>query len=240
MTRRELLATGFAAAGAALAAQGKTMAESRTIRESVDHLLLGARDLDEGIAWLHARTGVKAQPGGSHPGVGTRNALVSLGGRQYLEIIAPDPAQSQFNFNIDVRRLSAPRLVTWAVSTSDVDAAVAAVRRHGLEVFGPRDGSRARPDGSVLEWRSAGVKAPFAEPGVDPVPFFIEWASNSRHPSVDAPAGCRLVDLAIAGPDPARLKALLASLALDATVTKAAHARLTATLDTPKGRVILE
>src|SRR5207248_8586365 len=53
--------------GAALTVQGKTMAESRTIRESVDHILLGARDLDDGIAWLHARIGVNAQPGGSHP-----------------------------------------------------------------------------------------------------------------------------------------------------------------------------
>ena len=188
MTRRELLASGLAGA-VTLAARGKAMAEARTIRESVDHLLLGARDLDEGIAWLDARTGVKAQPGGSHPGVGTRNALVSLGGRQYLEIIAPDPAQTAFNFNLDLRALPSPRLVTWAVSTPDVDAAAAAARRHGLEVFGPRDGSRTRPDGSVLQWRSAGVRASFAEADVDPVPFFIEWASSSHHPSSDAPAG---------------------------------------------------
>jgi hypothetical protein len=216
------------------------MAEARTIRESVDHLLLGARDLDEGIAWLDARTGVKAQPGGSHPGVGTRNALVSLGGRQYLEIIAPDPAQTAFNFNLDLRALPSPRLVTWAVSTPDVDAAAAAARRHGLEVFGPRDGSRTRPDGSVLQWRSAGVKASFAEADVDPVPFFIEWASSSHHPSSDAPPGCRLVDVAIAGPEPAKLQAVLASLGVQAIVAKAAHARLSAILDTPKGRVTLE
>lgn len=216
------------------------MAQARSIRESVDHLLLGARDLDEGIAWLDARTGVKAQPGGSHPGVGTRNALVSLGGRQYLEIIAPDPAQTAFNFNLDLRALPAPRLVTWAVSTRDVDAAAAAARRHGLEVFGPRDGSRTRPDGSVLQWRSAGVRAAFAEADVDPVPFFIEWASSSHHPSSDAPAGCRLVDVAIAGPDPVKLEAVLASLGVAATVAKAVHARLTATLDTPKGRVTLQ
>jgi hypothetical protein len=128
--------------------------------------------------------------------------------------------------------------VTWAVSTPDVDAAAAAARRHGLEVFGPRDGSRTRPDGSVLQWRSAGVKASFAEADVDPVPFFIEWASTSHHPSSDAPAGCRLVDIGIAGPDPVKLKATLASLGVDATVAKAAHARLSATLDTPKGRVV--
>jgi hypothetical protein len=239
MTRRELLASGLAGA-AALASRGKAMAEARTIRESVDHLLLGTRDLDQGIAWLEARTGVKAQPGGSHPGVGTRNALVSLGGRQYLEIIAPDPAQSAFNFDIDLRALAAPRLVTWAISTPDVDAAAAAARRHGLEVFGPRDGSRTRPDGSVLQWRSAGVRTSFAEADVDPVPFFIEWASSSHHPSSDAPPGCRLVDIGIAGPDPVKLKAALASLGVDATVAKAAHARLSATLDTPKGRVTLE
>jgi hypothetical protein len=222
---------------AAVAARGKAMAEARTIRDSVDHLLLGVADLDAGISWFEARTGVRARIGGSHPGMGTRNALVSLGSRQYLEIIAPDPAQSAFNFNIDLRALAAPRLVTWAVFTPDIDAAVAAARRDKLEIFGPRDGSRKRPDGSLLRWRSAGVVASLAEADVDPVPFFIQWAADSRHPSTDAPPGCRLAELAIAGPDPARLEAVLASLGIDAIVTQAAHASLTATLHTPKGSV---
>jgi hypothetical protein len=222
---------------AALAAQGRAMAEARTVRDSVDHLLLGAADLDAGISWFEERSGVRAQIGGSHPGMGTRNALASLGSRQYLEIIAPDPAQSAFNFNIDLRALAAPRLVTWAVSTPDIDAAVAAARRDNLQIFGPRDGSRKRPDGSLLRWRSAGVVASLAEAGVDPVPFFIQWAADSRHPSADAPPGCRLVEFAIAGSDPERLEAVLASLGIDAAVTKAAHAGLTATLDTPKSRV---
>jgi hypothetical protein len=239
VTRRDLLARGVAGV-VVLAARGTAMAAARGVRDAVDHLLLGAPDLDGGIAWLEARIGVKAQLGGSHPGVGTRNALVSLGPRQYLEIIAPDPAQSSFNFDIDLRKLGAPRLVNWAVSTPDVEAATAAARRDGLQVFGPRDGSRRRPDGVTLRWRSGGVVAKLGEPDVNPVPFFIQWASDSRHPSADAPAGCRLVDFAIAGPDPAKLESVLASLGVDASVTKAAHAGLSATLDTPKGRVMLK
>lgn len=217
-----------------------TPSEPGSPRSRCDHLLLGAPDLDAGIAWLEQRTGVRAQIGGSHPGVGTRNALVSLGVRQYLEIIAPDPAQSAFNFDIDLRKLSAPRLVTWAASTTDVDAAVAAAKRDKLEVFGPRDGSRKRPDGSVLHWRTAGVLASLAEGDVDPVPFFIQWAGDSRHPSADAPAGCRLADFAIAGPDPGKLESVLAGLGIEAKVTKAAHAQLTATLETPKGGIVLQ
>jgi Glyoxalase-like domain len=217
-----------------------TMAAAPAARDAVDHLLLGAPDLDAGIAWFGERTGVKAAIGGVHPGAGTRNALASLGRRQYLEIIAPDPAQSAFNFQIDLRRLRGPRLVTWAAATADVQATAAAATKTGYKIFGPRDGSRARPDGITLHWRSVGVLAGFAEPEVDPTPFFIQWAADSRHPSSDSPQGCRLTALELHHPDPAKLQAALASLGIDAAVTKSETAGLRATLETPKGRVVID
>ena len=57
MTRREWLAR--AAGGAAVAwSQSRTTAaaEGRAMRDAVDHLLLGAPDLDKGIAWVEERT----------------------------------------------------------------------------------------------------------------------------------------------------------------------------------------
>jgi len=205
--------------------------------EAVDHLLLGASDLDVAIAWFDERTGVRAARGGSHPGVGTQNALVSLGGAQYLEIIAPDPAQSVYGFHIDVRTLTAPRLVTWAASRPSADSMAAAARAARLEVFGPADGSRARPDGTTLHWRTVGVRTELASPAADPVPFFIEWAPGTRHPSADSPPGCRLILLELAHPDSARLRQTLATLGIDALVAKAPAPAIHAVLDTPKGRV---
>jgi hypothetical protein len=212
---------------------------TRSALESIDHLLLGAPDLDRAIAWFETRTGVKPAFGGVHPGRGTRNALASLGRRQYLEIIAPDPAQEKFGFQIDVRNLAAPKLVNWAVAAEDVEAAASAARTAKYAVFGPDEGARTRPDGSTLVWRTVGVLAPFRDEEADPMPFFIQWGRGIRHPSEDSPGGCRLVGFELHHPDAAALQSTLAAFGIEAVVAKSARPGLTAVLDSPKGRVTL-
>jgi Glyoxalase-like domain len=183
--------------------------------------------------------GVKAAVGGSHPGRGTRNALASLGGRRYLEIIAPDPRQTAYDFHPDLRELGGPRLVTWAALTTDIAATAERARRAGLQVFGPTDGSRARPDGKLLRWKTLAVQTGFGAQGVEPVPFFIEWAGDSPHPSQDSPRGCELLSFELGHPEPAGLIGVLRKLGIGAEVRGAEEARLRATLKTPKGEVVL-
>src|ERR1700730_4436887 len=86
----------------------------------LDHVLLGCSDLDRGIAFVEEQLGVRAAFGGVHPGRGTRNALLSLGERRYLEIIAPDPQQSLAPDNYGLKERTGPGLVGWAAHSGEV------------------------------------------------------------------------------------------------------------------------
>lgn len=205
----------------------------------LDHLLLGTNDRDRGIAWFEDRTGVRAAVGGSHPGRGTRNALVALGGRRYLEIIAPDPDQPAVNLQMNLRALSEPRLITWAATTADLNALAQRLRDEGNARAMPHEGSRTRPDGRMLKWRTLASDTDLADRGINPIPFFIEWAAGSSHPSQDAPTGCDLAAFEFEHPSAKRLESRLAALGIEAIVRPAALVRLVGALDTPKGRVVL-
>lgn len=209
------------------------------VAAAVDHLLLGVSDLNHGIAWVEQRTGVRAQAGGSHPGAGTRNALLSLGRTHYLEIIAPDPAQSAFNFQIDIRGLKEPRLITFAVVTNDIEGMAAIARKAGYQVFGPRTGSRQTLSGHMLRWKSMGVLNKLGSGGVEPVPFFIQWDAGVPHPSKTSPGGCEFEGLEFQHHDPAALRAALGTFGFEGKVSQAAPARIMAAVKTPKGRIVL-
>ena len=54
----------------------------------LDHLVWCVNSVSEGMDMFEALTGVRPCTGGQHLGLGTHNALVSLGDGLYLEILA--------------------------------------------------------------------------------------------------------------------------------------------------------
>jgi catechol 2,3-dioxygenase-like lactoylglutathione lyase family enzyme len=200
----------------------------------LDHILVGCSDLDRGIAYVEKHTGVQAAFGGVHPGRGTRNALLSLGERHYLEIIALDPQQSGATDHYGLRKLTEPRLVGWAAHPGDLNQFATHLRDAGLAFDGPNPGSRERPDGRLLRWKTLNLE----DNPTGLLPFFIEWSSDTVHPSADAPTGCHIVRFELSGPNDAELKRICAQLDLDVPVEKYEKPQLRVHIAGPGGKIM--
>jgi catechol 2,3-dioxygenase-like lactoylglutathione lyase family enzyme len=235
ITRRSFLViTG----GAALAPPCLLAADK--VPTMLDHLLLGCSDLDRGIAFVEEHIGVRPAMGGVHPGRGTRNALLALGPLHYLEVIAPDPAQTgipttRAELPAMLKRFAAPRLVDWAVHTSDIAGVTERWRKAGVAFHGPTPGSRARPDGKMLHWQTLNLDND--RDGL--LPFFIQWGAETVHPSVDAPAGCELESFVVVSPESAELAAEFQKLGISVDVTQGKTPQLHAKIVGPKGTLTL-
>jgi hypothetical protein len=201
---------------------------------AIDHLILGIDNLQRGIEDFARLTGVKPEFGGEHPGRGTANALVSLGAGRYLEILAPATADSkvyrEWSTIVGHKTLTP---VGWVLQARDLTRVIAQLRAAGIGAAGPYPGSRQRPDGTLLSWKTAGVSADV----IGLLPFFIEWDKGSAHPSTTSPRGCELVRLAITAPQPEALQKLLATVAVSVPVTVGSTEGITFTLRCAKGEV---
>ena len=201
---------------------------------TLDHLLWASADLDAAVGDLAERTGVRATFGGHHPELGTQNALIRLGDRMFLEVIAPAPALPAGGLARQLAALREPRLLMWAARTDDPLATAARAKRAGLSAT-VVDGHRARPGGGRLDWTNVFVAGHGA--GTLP-PFFVTW-EGTHHPAEDATPGMTLESFSIETPEPDALRAVLRALDVRASVRKGKRDRLRAVLDTPRGRVVL-
>jgi len=231
ISRRYFLAM---TAGALAASTLSLPATANEVPTLLDHILLGCNDLDHGIDFVEKHTGVRAAFGGIHPGRGTRNALLSLGERRYLEIIAPDPQQSNAPDIYKLKGLDEPRLVTWAAHPGNILDLADRLAKDGIAAEGPTPGSRKRPDGKLLQWQTLNLK----DNASGLLPFFIEWSADSSHPSSDAPRGCQLSSFDALTPDPLSLsRTANLVLRLDLSILKGDPAQLRATFAGPKGNL---
>ncbi len=232
LSRRIFLAlTGAALAVPPISSGAKNDDEDDEVPALLDHIILGCNDLDRGIELVEEKTGVRPAIGGVHPGRGTRNALLSLGERRYLEIIAPDPAQHEIVHFPQIRAMTDPRLIGWAVHPPDIAAIAKQLRENKVEFKGPDDGSRKRPDGRVLTWKTVNL----VDDRHGLLPFFIEWSADSVHPSVDASKGCTLDYFEVMSADPEELSSTFKRIGLDLPVQRSDKARLRALITGPRG-----
>jgi hypothetical protein len=185
---------------------------------------------------LERRYGLASVEGGRYHDWGTANRIVPLG-ETYLELVsvvdARTAARSPFGRWVAGNQSEHAQPFGWAVRTPDLDVTV---RHLGLKASA---GSRTRPDGRVLRWRTAGIEEAIREPSL---PFFMEWEEGAEQPGQelahDGPDSVAVVELQLRG-DPARIADWLGPHALPVTIRQGAPAVLKLVLAGPEGEIVL-
>ncbi len=208
----------------------------------LDHLSFaaGPTGLAGTTAELGRALGSTFHDGGPHPRFGTRNMIMPLKNRQYLEVVEvlDHPAADKAVFGQAVRERSdaGGGWLGWVVAVDDISGVEHRMGRHAVP------GNRRRPDGFNLEWQQIGVRGMVADPQL---PFVTCWEIDpAEHPSQMAPSELELTALEIAG-DPQRVADWLGADAITALENikvewAAPHGTpgiLAATFATPSGDV---
>lgn len=213
---------------------------------ALDHLVVAAATLDEGVAWCEATLGITPGPGGRHAAFGTHNRLFKIASeaypQAYFEIIAIDPegrAERRRWFGLDDPALQAriaegPRLVHFVARSTMLD-----MHRWGLITVGQRPGDPVRASrqtaGGLLEWEIL-VRDDGALECGGALPTLLQW--RGVHPTEAMPdSGVVLKSLALRGLSP-RARDVLRLRGVQ--VTNDPGPALTAVLATPQGDVTLE
>jgi hypothetical protein len=206
----------------------------------LDHIIWACDDLERGTRRFEALTGVSPRYGGVHASGSTHNALVGLGPRCYLEILAPTGPQAPAEdaWCRLARSAREPRILTYCLHGSRPLSQLAQI----AEAAGAHDAlvsnnGRVTPEGVRLNWQW--VAPVFDEFGLA-FPFFIDWL-DSPHPAATAQGqgDVRLADFAVGHPQAGALLRTLTEMGTPIDTYAAAAIEFRVRLDTPRGAVAL-
>lgn len=226
----------------------------------IDHLVIVAKSLDQGVQWCEDTLGITPGPGGEHTLYGTHNRLFKVASpanpMAYVEIIAIDPAAVRPKracptrwFDMDDPALQKavakePRLVHFVVNTPDIRAARMAIRMQGID-RGPAISASRRTNRGTLNWQIS-VRADGQRLFDGCMPTLIQWGKPEAtdplklHPrNTLTRSGVTLQSLEVIHPSAAKLQAAYDAIELNRVTVSEGPACLKATLQTPKGLIVL-
>jgi Glyoxalase-like domain len=215
----------------------------------IDHLVVAADTLEQGVAWCETTLGITPGPGGKHALMGTHNRLFSISSRRfpqaYFEIMAIDPGATDPGrhrwFDLDDAALREavrhePRLIHFVARTSEAQATVKALEKLGLD-RGPLLNAQRETPAGPLRWRIS-VREDGQRLFYGTLPTLIEW--GEVHPVDAMPnSGVSLQSLHAAHPRADALRAAYAAIGMQDVTVGEGPPELVAMLRTPRGDVML-
>jgi hypothetical protein len=220
------------------------------LHAELDHLVIAAQTLEQGVAWCEATLGATPAPGGKHPLMGTHNRLLSIAAprfeQAYLEIIALDPEAAPPGyarwFGLDDPSLqqalrAGPRLVHFVARVPDLAAASAAWAALDLQSGAAVAVSRDTPRGR-LEWLIT-VRKDGRPQHHGALPTLIQW--GTAHPAQSLPdSGVSLRATSVSAPRREPLMRAFVSIGLASVPVTAGPPGLQALLRGPRGDIHLQ
>ena len=230
----------------------------------IDHLVIAATSLEQGVQWCEALFGITPALGGEHALFGTHNRLFKIAtpkfSMAYFEIIAINPEAVRPKktttlhphrwFDLDNPELQKsiskePRLIHFVASTPDIKAARMALRMEGID-RGPAIHAERQTNKGILHWQIS-VRADGQRLFDGALPTLIQWGKPDAteplrlHPRNTLPrSGVTLQSIDITHPSAEKLQAAYTSIGLNGISISEGPANIKATLKTPKGIVVLE
>ncbi len=231
------------------------------MKTQIDHLVVMAASLDQGVQWCEDTLGITPGPGGEHEKYGTHNRLFKIASPHfplaYFEIIAINPAavipkraQVPRWFDMDNTVLQkavaqGPRLVHFVSSTEDIKSARHVLRTQGIERGQVVHASRKSSKGT-LNWQIT-VREDGERLFNGCLPTLIQWGKPDAteplrlHPRNSLPrSGVTLQSLTVSHPSGVKLQAAFDAIGLADIAIETGPANLVANLQTPKGLVQLQ
>ena len=227
----------------------------------IDHLVVAARSLEEGVAWCEATLGITPNAGGEHEKYGTHNRLFKIATPRYpmayFEIIAINPAASAQKrnahkrwFDLDDPALQAsiakqPALIHFVVNTTDIQLARNTWKAQGLDT-GPAVHAHRRTGKGMLNWQIT-VRDDGQRLFDGTLPTLIQWGKaddtepTRLHPRNSLPrSGVSLQNIMVTHPAADALKTAYEAVHLKDIEMTSGAANIAAHLQTPKGLVVLQ
>jgi hypothetical protein len=202
----------------------------------LDHIVIAAQTLEQGVSYVEDILEVKLTHGGKHLMHGTHNKALRLNDC-YLEVIAPDPdsdiAPPWFGLGNEVvlESLQTPRLLTWVARCDKVQEMVKQTDYPVNVQEASRDNLRWQfsfpNDGSLI--------------GDGVLPYLIQWESEPAFYALPE-TGSSLLKLEGFHPKATEINSGLKVLGLQNTleVKHASKPKLVAYLQTPTGLKVIE
>ena len=182
----------------------------------IDHLVIGAAELDKATKQIQSFIKAEFLAGGKHPLMATHNRLIKLQKSIYMEIIAADPSASlprspirknrwfSLDSPVTQKRLShAPQPLCWVVAVNNIEQ----TSMH----CGYNPGNVIEMTRGNLKWKiTVSENGDLPESGV--LPILIEWP-NGKHPTKTMPeSNVSLEKLTLFHPHPSKIKHILSKL----------------------------